>query len=353
MSQTLDNLSGLLQRRGGAPLDRETLHEAERAPWTFACVALGLMLLSAVLVGWLPLQVSIATVFLFAGPHNWMELRFFVSRMPVRWGESRGFFLTALAGVALLTGFYASLPTLARLLGWEEAGWTTAQALWNCLLVCWVLALVRLRSRERGGRDWSWTLPVGFALVGLSWMSPQLWALGLVYLHPLVALWFLDRQIQKSRPRWRVAYRLCVACVPLCVAVLWWCLSSAPPLPADDALSLRITQHAGAQILSGVSSHLLVSTHVFLETLHYAVWLLAIPLVAMRRAAPWSTRRIPLVTHPRGWPRTVRTLLAASAFVVLLLWVAFVADYPSTRDLYFTVAMLHVLAEAPFLLRML
>ena len=39
--------------------------------------------------------------------------------------------------------------------------------------------------------------------------------------------------------------------------------------------------------------------------------------------------------------------------VVLLLWGCFLADYPLTRDVYFTVALLHVLAEVPFLLRAL
>jgi hypothetical protein len=38
---------------------------------------------------------------------------------------------------------------------------------------------------------------------------------------------------------------------------------------------------------------------------------------------------------------------------MLVLWGGFVADYPLTRDIYFTVAMLHVLAEVPFLLRLL
>ena len=39
--------------------------------------------------------------------------------------------------------------------------------------------------------------------------------------------------------------------------------------------------------------------------------------------------------------------------VVLLLWGCFLANYPLTRDVYFTVALLHVLAEVPFLLRIL
>jgi hypothetical protein len=38
---------------------------------------------------------------------------------------------------------------------------------------------------------------------------------------------------------------------------------------------------------------------------------------------------------------------------VVILWVGFAADYAETRDLYFTIAIAHVLAEAPFLLRML
>jgi hypothetical protein len=38
---------------------------------------------------------------------------------------------------------------------------------------------------------------------------------------------------------------------------------------------------------------------------------------------------------------------------MLVLWVGFLADYPLTRSVYFTVALLHVLVEFPFLLRLL
>jgi hypothetical protein len=36
-----------------------------------------------------------------------------------------------------------------------------------------------------------------------------------------------------------------------------------------------------------------------------------------------------------------------------VLWVSFLADYTTTRNIYFTVALFHVLAEVPFLLRSL
>jgi hypothetical protein len=39
--------------------------------------------------------------------------------------------------------------------------------------------------------------------------------------------------------------------------------------------------------------------------------------------------------------------------VVLILWAGFSIDYTTTRDVYFTVAIAHVIAEAPFLMKML
>jgi hypothetical protein len=49
----------------------------------------------------------------------------------------------------------------------------------------------------------------------------------------------------------------------------------------------------------------------------------------------------------------VPTVLAFGVFVVAILWFGFSLDYATTRDVYFTVAIAHVLAEAPFLLRTL
>jgi hypothetical protein len=117
-------------------------------------------------------------------------------------------------------------------------------------------------------------------------------------------------------------------------------------------LSWRITEHAGAGILTGVSSRLLVATHVFLETIHYGVWLVLIPLTGMG-ASLVRTNRIPLAAHREGWPRAVRAALVLGLLAVVLLWAGFSLDYTRARDIYFTVAMAHVLAEAPFLIRLL
>jgi hypothetical protein len=309
-------------------------------------------LAAAAFAGLAPLQASVVTVFLFAGPHNWFELRYFVARLPARLGRSRNFFAAAASGVLLLTAGYGALPLLSRARGWGADEILLASAAWNSLLILWVAALVLMRGRAVPRRDWSWAVPAGLALAAANWAAPQLLSLGLVYLHPLVALWFLDRQLRRARPRWRRAYRLTLLLVPLAVGVLWWQLAQSPPLAGEDPVTLRVTNHAGANILTGVSSRMLVTTHVFLETLHYGVWLVALPLLGAR-AAPWRLDAIPLVRRRDGPARLIRTLLAVGAFVVVLLWVAFLADYPTTRDVYFTFAMAHVLAEVPFLLRML
>jgi hypothetical protein len=320
----------------------------------FAAALLGLMLAAAVLAGWAPIAFSIVTVFLFAGPHNWVEARYFLARLPARWGKLRGFFLFAFAGVFGLAASFAALRWLAPAWGWDGTGLLTLSAVWNTLLVAWVAVLVHLRSRQNPRRDWSWTVPAALSLVALTWIWPEPWALALVYLHPLVALWILDRELRRSRPQWRRAYHACLLALPALLAVLWWRLAHAPPLPGEetDPLTLRITWHAGGGILRGVPTHLLVATHTFLEMIHYGVWLVAIPLVGIG-TPPWRLRTVPLARRSGGWRLALAAVLAAGAAAVLVLWACFLVDYPVTRDVYFTAALLHVLAEVPFLLRAL
>ncbi|HST51902.1 MAG TPA: hypothetical protein VLJ61_07820 [Pyrinomonadaceae bacterium] len=319
------------------------------AAFAFACACV--VAASATLAGFAPLGLSVATVFLFAGPHNWVELRYFIARMPARLGRSRNFFALAAAGVVTLTASYGVLALYANSSIWGGEELYAGVAVWNSLFVAWVAALVWMRGRL-SRREWAWALPAGSALIALNWLAPQLLSLSLVYLHPLVALWFLDRQLKRTRSEWRRAYHSALALLPLALGILWWRLASAPSIPGDDAVTLRIVRHAGADVLPVVSTHLLVSTHVFLETLHYAVWLVAMPLVAGAFGAPWRLGSIPLVRHREGWPRLIRALLFAGAFAVVALWLCFLKDYATTRDVYFTLATAHVLAEVPFLLRM-
>ena len=321
---------------------------------------------SVVFSTWLPLQVSIITVFLFAGPHNWFEFRYFLTRMPVRFGKSRNFFLTAFAGIGVLTSLYISLPLLFTLVTWSDASWSFIIASWNSLLLAWLGTLVWLRSKQKNKSDWTWLAPVFLAVGALNWLAPMFFSLAIVYLHPVVALWFLDRHLSRTRPQWLRPYRQFLCLLPVCLGLMVWRLSQTPALPDDNGLFWRITQHSGAELFPWLSSHMLVSVHLFLEMLHYGVWVIALPLIAPLartsnsptkhsglRHRVWNVNSVPLASHPRGFPRLSAGLLIAASVLVVVLWFGFSLDYETTRDIYFTVAIAHVLAEAPFLLKML
>ncbi|HEU0253988.1 MAG TPA: hypothetical protein VFR12_13220 [Pyrinomonadaceae bacterium] len=300
---------------------------------------------------WLPLQISIVTVFLFAGPHNWFELRYFLMRLPVRFGRSRNFFLTAFAGLFVLAAAYVSLPLLYDATRALDSSGYLVLASWNTLLLFWLGLLIWLRAKQKPRASWIWVAPVSLALCSLNWLAPDFFSLAIVYIHPLVALWFLDRHLLRTRPAWSRVYRRCLCLLPIVLAALIWQLSQTSRLPDENGLFWRITQHSGAQLLPQVSSHLLVSVHLFLEMLHYAVWIVALPLLGP--LAFWKVRTVPAARHPKGFPKLIASLLVVAVVLVVMLWFGFSMDYSTTRDIYFTVAIAHVLAEAPFLLRML
>src|ERR1044071_621636 len=318
----------------------------------FAAILIGSALVSATMASWLPLQASIVTVFLFAGPHNWFEARYFLMRLPARFGRSRNFFIVAFAGIGILTLAYVLLPALYYANVWSGANWPNAIAVWNTAMVFWISALVLMRAQQKRNGDWFWVLPLAFTLCALNWLSPEMFSLAIVYVHPLVALWFFDRHLRRTKPDWLPAYRRCLMFLPLLLAGMFWQLSRTSSLADDNGLFWRITQHAGAELLPNVSSHMLVSTHVFLEMLHYGVWIVALPLIGASGGI-LKINSIPVANHSRGFPRLIGGILVFSLFVVAVLWLGFSINYTATRDIYFTVAIAHLLAEAPFLLRMI
>lgn len=327
-----------------------SISSSTQLDWRMLALLIGVLASAAALVAGLPLGVSIVAVFLFAGPHNWLEARYFLGRLPARFGPLRGFFLAGLAGTLLLTAAFAAFPELARRFNWTDDAWNTALSTWNSALILWIAGLAYWRSRTPPYRDWPWLMPVAWTLVAVNWLAPLSINLALVYLHPLIALVFLDRELGRRRSPWRTAYRAALITLPLCLAAIAWAQHGAPPLPGDDVISLQIQRHVGTDILPQVSPRLLVAWHAYLELLHYGVWVLALPLVGVR-TLPWKIANTPLGRRSGVWRAALTAFVACGAVIVLALWGAFLVDYPLTRDIYFTVALLHVLAEAPLLLR--
>ena len=318
--------------------------------FAFLFVAFGA--LGALVIGAFPLELSILTIFLFAGVHNAFEFRYFLARMPLRWGKSRTFYSVGIGGVIVLTSVYLIIYTGSGNWLWGAASWSLTVSVWNTALVLWLGLLFFLRGRQKPKTDWSWAFAAAFLLAAFVWLAPQYFSLALVYLHPFIAFWFLERQIRRTRREWLRAYHFCLATIPIFVAALYFLFADAPDLSQETNLFWRITEHAGSGILPSLSSHFLVATHVFLETIHYAVWILLIPLVD-RRAIPWKFGEIPLASSEKGFRKIVFGVLAISLLLVCLLWLGFSLDYETTRDVYFAFAIAHVLAEFPFLVKML
>jgi hypothetical protein len=226
-----------------------------------------------------------------------------------------------------------------------------ALSCWETLLIIWGVTLAHLRRNQNPRRHWPWLAPLGALAIATAWLSPSLTALALVYAHPLVALVFLDREVCRNRPEWTGALRVCLACIPAMLVALWLRLAALPDLDVQDALTHNIVEHAGAELLP-IPSRVLVATHAFLECVHYGVWVAAIPLISLG-GLPWDVSKAPLARRSKAWHRAVFAVVAFGVVAMLGLWASFLANYSVTRDIYFTVAVLHVLAELPFLLRSL
>lgn len=318
-----------------------------RAATIFAALCVGAIVSAATLAGLAPIGLSIFAVFLFAGPHNWMEFRYFLSRMPSRWGSRSTFYRTALVGCLALSLAFVGVAVASRTLSLTPTAASLSSSLWMSGLIAWLATLGTMRVRERQG-DPTWIIGLALVGVGFAWLFPGYGELALVFLHPCVALVFFDRLLRRHRPAWRPIWRGAMALVPMAVlgfaAIAVW----SPPLQGTDAMTARLTSQAGAGFLPFVSPRFLVSTHAFLELLHYGVWIVAAPLL-VRGQVPWNVDLTPLAKSACSWKWALRVVVYGGALAAVALWLCFFANYGLTRDVYFTVAIVHVLAEFAFL----
>ena len=208
-----------------------------------------------------------------------------------------------------------------------------------------------MRSQTQPRFDASWVPPAALVLAVLQWPWPSLLGLALVFGHSLMVLFVFLCDFCVLRLVLMPSWHLSMAVVPLGAAAVWVATSLAPDLAAAAPLDQSVVRHAGVDVLAFAPARSVVALHAFLELLHYGVWIVVLPLVGLR-SAPWRIDTVPLARRGRQWARALAVVLGCGAIAVAVLWACFCVDYGTTRHIYFTVAMLHVLAEIPFLLRM-
>ncbi len=314
-----------------------------------------LCMVAAIFAGLAPIGSSMVAVFLLAGPHNWLEFQYTLSRLPSRWGPCRKFFLFSFFGLAILTIGYLGIFFFGGLLAGEAIVITFSA--WYSLMIVWVAGLAYLRSHHNPRRDWSVCAPLTFLFLAAAWSAPAYFGVALVYLHPLIGLWILDREMLRKRPHWRGAYHKSLCLIPVCLVFIWICLGNADIvsdcyLPGVDPLFGKTAAHLGHILLPNVPPNLLLSTNAFLEMVHYGVWILAIPVIS-GLLGRWNVSSFPVARKSPMWKWILISATICATCVLVVFWAGLANNYATTRDLYFTIAIAHVLAEIPLLLWMI
>lgn len=292
------------------------------------------------------------SVVLFAGLHNWTELRYALRRAPARAGRLSGFIALAAGGVVLLGGLNVALSVLSAEGRLPSESATYALSTWESCVVLWALALAASRARLPPRRDWYFIHPCGCVLIALAWLAPAAWSMGLVFAHPLLALVMLDRELRRQHSPWHRTFRRTLKLVPaalglaLLAAIVWHDLpEEAIQLPGDgrpDSAGLWPRDWSAATL----------AAYAFLELLHYGAWILAIP-AASRSGWRLSGKQLPLARRSAFCRRALTAWLCLAALILGGLWWSFAWDYAWTWTWYFRLAIFHVLLEIPLLLRSL
>lgn len=315
----------------------------------------GFVFLIAALAFFAPIGAKVLAVLLLAGPHNWIEFRYFLSRLPCRWpAQIRSFFLLSFAGLSSLgLGNIMLMWALnAAVIPWHTAH--LLYGIWAVLSCCWSASLFCMAARisSGAGREYRKKLfmaaMVSVSLSVVAAMQPTLFGVALVYAHPLISLAILDRELERSKPQWQPGYRCALVLIPVVVSAYWLSLHGTQFF-YPGAVAQHIVNQTGATLLLFSASAFWLSTLVFLDLLHYAVWLVAIP----NWAAGWQrwkpTREPAIVTRFSAARLPVRIIIVVASLLVIGLWIGFSKDYVATSQIYFVVAIMHVLAEIPFL----
>ena len=143
------------------------------------------------------------------------------------------FYSVGIGGVIVLTSAYLTIYYGSGNWLWGAEKWQTTVSIWNTLFILWLGTLFYIRGKQKANSDWTLAFAVAFLLAALAWLVPAYWSLSLVYLHPFVAMWFLERQIRRTRQEWLKAYHFCLASIPVFLAILWLILVSQPNLSEE------------------------------------------------------------------------------------------------------------------------
>lgn len=312
----------------------------------FAVACLLLVAAAAILAASAPVWFSVASVVVFGTPHNFFEFRYFLSRLPSRFVPLKPFFITSFIGLAILTATEIALAVCIDKHIVDTAGARLLLSVWNESLIAWIFALSLLRYRDitRGGVIFNAILAVVTSIA--NFLSPQMFTVSLIYLHPLVGLWILERELRRTRKAWLRGYHWCLLAIPLSVAVLAMGLQGT--VSDTESNRLLTLSTPGAQFFTGASPIMLLAVYTFLQMVHYGVWVLAIP-IATQSWRRWRVDQMAFLRERKRLRPVVSVAIGCGVLTVLGFWFGFKLDYHTAIEIYVIMSLAHVLAEVPFM----
>jgi len=304
----------------------------------FSAASIIVIVACAVFAATAPTKASLIAFALFGGLHNFVEIRYFLSRFPSRLGPLKPFFITSVIGVSLLFTLELATIVLVRMRIISSHSLNPLWLIWNELLILWILALSAMRYRDSIRQILPGNIMIALLASVGNLLSPYLFTLSISYVHPLIGLWIMDRELLRSRKDWVNQYRCALMLVPVSAGcVVWWL--------QGHSISGGIF---GAPAFASAGSPMFVGLFAFLQMVHYGVWIFAIPIASQS----WKRWRLESLAVLRGRPslrRLAAMAICLGMLAVAVFWMGCAIDPQTTNEVYATIAIFHILAEVPLL----
>ena len=191
-------------------------------------------------------------------------------------------------------------------------------------------------------------LAAAIALAYTAWSSPVITSYVMMHVHNLVALVVLAGLAGRRRVGWGLAG----GALAIAAAVLSGRLDAALPMHALDELAAYVLPDAALAQWTTAACARVALTFVFLQGVHYAVWLRLIP-AAMRPHGGMRGFGASVRALERDCTAPIIAIVAAAALALPALAVVGASDAATLRELYVQLAGGHAYLELAVLARWL
>jgi hypothetical protein len=191
-------------------------------------------------------------------------------------------------------------------------------------------------------------LVAAIALAYVAWSSPVITGYAIMHAHNVVALAVL---VGVARHR-QVAWGLTGGALAIAAVVLTGGLDAVLPVPALDELAGYVLPDAALERWSTAACARVALTFVFLQGVHYAVWLRLIP-AAMRPHGGMRGFGASLRALERDCTVPITAIVAAAAVALPAIALVGACDTATLRELYVRLAGGHAYLELAVLARWL